>query len=150
MASGDSIRDRQRSLVYEWERIAVSPYQGAPIAFHNVEIMVKYVWEDMGLLYPPRVRQLQPNVVSRGGDATRDEVRFPAQTDGWTVLHELAHSMTMLSRAETVEGHGPEFVGMAMQLYSKYLGIDMLLLEHSATQMGVRFKRGQRPVFLDK
>lgn len=152
MASGSeetSIRDRQRSRVYKWEEMVVYQYSGPDIAFHNIKKMVDYVWEDMGLLYPPKVTQFQPNVKSKGADATREELRFHGQSNARQVLHEMAHAMTD-DVEYYYEGHGPEFVGMVMQLYSKYLGIDLLLLEHTATQMGVMFNRGQRPVFLDK
>ena len=152
MASGSekhSTRDRQRSRVYNWEATVVYQYSGDTIAFHNISNMVNYVWENEGLLYPPRVTQFQPNVKSKGADATRQELRFHGQSNGRQVLHELAHAMTD-DVEYYVEGHGPEFVGMVMHLYSKYLGIDLLMLEHTATQMGVLFNRGQRPVFLDK
>ncbi len=143
--------DFQRHKVYAWEASHVNGMDRARVPFSNIQAVVDHVWSDMGLLYPPRVRAMPKQKTTAAGDANRLSVRFHEHgATTITILHELAHSMTM-----DVEGagfmHGPGFVGVYMKLLDKYIpAANLPMLMHTANISKVQFNILQGPTILDQ
>lgn len=138
--------DKQRFVVYDWEREFISHRDTTIVPFNQIKTIVDYVWKMEGLNYPPLVERLHKNS-KYGGDATRTKVRFQETTYTWIILHELSHSMA----TDVLEGsnlHGSLFLGIYMQLLNRYMGIPLGYLYDTATARGLVFKKDVRPVFL--
>lgn len=141
--------DLQRAKVYLWERINVAPYDKNVVSFMLIPQIVNFVWEQEGLRFPPRVERLPKQVRRFCGDATRLCVRFGEETYTWIILHELAHSCT--STVEQMSnGHGSLFMGIYIQMLSRYLKLSYNELVESAERQGLHVELSARPVFLDK
>lgn len=69
------------------------------------------------------------------GTGHRLRLRFLAHkpTPTWVILHEMAHALTC------GDGHGPNFVGVYMQLVERWLNIPQALLHYTAREAGVKF-----------
>lgn len=142
-----SFRDRQRSSVYDWERIHVAPKDLNIVPFNSIQLIVNWIWEQEGLKYPPIVEEM-PKQKHALGDALRTKVRFRETTYTWIILHELSHAMT--STVEDVSnGHGALFMGVYIQLLSRYLKLPFGELANSAEANGLRVKLDAKPVFLE-
>jgi hypothetical protein len=139
-------RDSQRSSVYDWESTHIAPHDKNLIPFDQIKLIVDWIWAEEGLKYPPLV-EIMPKQKHASGDATRTCVRFQPQTYTWIILHELSHSMTANCEGEN-NGHGALFLGVYMQMASKYLHIPYSELMNSAMAVGLRVKMDARPVFL--
>ena len=144
------MKDYQRSKVYKWEAEHLYSMDRQIVPFSQIQAIVNWVWEDMGLKFPPIVKVLPKQATTIAGDATRTVVRF--QEEGVatrTILHELAHSMTA-----GIEGKGHQhneyFVGMYMVLLEKYMKIDMLYLWYTAEKNGVKFEKFMKPRITDE
>jgi hypothetical protein len=150
-----TIRDSQRSKVYAWEQVHVAPHDQRVVPFDWIKSIVDYVWEKEGLKHPPLVEPM-PVQKHALGDASRTTVRFVKETRTWIILHELAHSMS--STVENVEinqrfegktnVHGAIFMGIYIQLLTRYLNLNFGSLVSSAEAMGLRVDPLARPVFL--
>ena len=139
-------RDDQRSKVYKWERDFL--FKSDEISFHDIQSYVNYVWQDMGLKYPPMVQEMPAQATTKGGDATRTVVRFPRYgSRKAVVLHELAHSMTG-NIGGMSHRHGEKFVGVYMGLLEKYLNIPMPLLWYTAERDGVKYEKYAKPILV--
>jgi hypothetical protein len=137
------MKDYQRAKVYNWEAANIWP--GMPVRFDNIQTYINNIWEKMGLKYPPMVKPLPPQVRVISADATRTVVRFPETgTTEKTILHELAHSMTATASGASHQ-HNEYFVGMAMVLYEKFLGVDLFFMWYSATEAKVKFEKFMTP-----
>lgn len=139
--------DLQRQKVYNWEREFVSPKDTNSLLLDKVQMIVNYVWQNEGLEYPPIVEPLPKRYIKVAGDATRTTVRFKEKTHTWIVLHELAHSMTSTVEGESNQ-HGALFVGIYVQLLSRYLNMNYGDLVDSIKDRGIKIKLDARPVFL--
>lgn len=141
-----NLRDFQRSAVYAWETEFVSPRDTTPVEFANIQPIVNWIWQSEGLKYPPFVERL-PKQKRKAGDATRTCVRFQEKTYTWIILHELAHALSSNVDDET-NMHGALFLGLFIQLLSRYLHIPISELAASAESKGLKFKLDARPAFL--
>ncbi len=141
-------RDRQRSRVYAWEDRVVAPHDPTTVPFARAQGMVDAIWSELGLLYPPRVESMPTHARCRIADANRLCIRMPASIPSWCLLHELAHVMTTTADGES-DGHGAAFVGLYVQLLSRYLRLDGAALRSSLLAAGVAVRPDAKPVFCD-
>ena len=139
-------RDRQKSKVYDWERKYIAPFDKSNVPFDNINGIVKYIWEQEGLKYPPEVKKIDVRNYA-WGTGCRTAVHFQENAPTWLILHELAHSMTCTIHNESNE-HGALFMGLYIQLASRYLKLDFTELLTSAIAFGLRVDAKARPVFL--
>lgn len=70
------------------------------------------------------------------GTGHRLRLCFPSDrpTRTWIILHEMAHALTF------GDGHGPNFVGVYINLVEKYLNIPLAFLHYTANVSNVKFK----------
>lgn len=137
--------DRQKSKVYRWEDVVVSPHDTMAIFFHQVEAIVNYIWEREGLQYPPMVAPISKK--SRHvGYGSRLKVQFQPITYTWIVLHELSHSLTSTCDGRS-NRHGALYMGIYIQLLHRYLHLDFAELVKSAEAYGLKVKPDAKPVF---
>ena len=134
------LRDYQKSRVYKWEDTHVDPLDKSRVEFKNIQAIVDYIWGELGLLFPPKVKAISPQS-NYLGYATRLNVKFHENktTPTWIIIHELAHSLT-----STVDGdsdrHGPNFVGVYMKLLDKFIpGANLIMLMTTAKLSKVDF-----------
>ena len=140
------MRDFQRQKVYDWE---ATLKQGNLIPFARCQAYVNDIWEKEGLKFPPKVVPMANQTKKWSGKATRHEIFLPERgATEHTLLHEMAHSMTMPIDGECPH-HGPVFVGVAMTLYEKYLEIPKFLLWFTAERAGVKFEKFAKPTIID-
>ena len=144
------IRDFQKSKVYKWENAAVSPKDVRKVPFEQIQGLVDYIWAAEGLSHPPIVEFMHAGD-KHSGKGCREFVSFPetgAKT--WIVIHELAHAMNADidadNHSENSDRHGPNFVGIYVDLLTKYLKIDMMYLLGSVRAHGVKINHGARPM----
>lgn len=148
----DRKRDFQKSKVYRWENANIAPHDKSRVSFDQIQEIVNYVWEGEGLKYPPRVEPFPKQVTTKCGDATRLVIRFHEEelTPTWVVLHEIAHSLTSTHDGERMDRHGPDFVGIYMQLVEKHLGIPQAVLWHTASMEKVKYNIGSQAYIVDR
>lgn len=141
--------DSQRLRVYEWENVYVAPHDKTVVPFNHIQNIVDWVWDQEGLLYPPRVEPLPKQNTRNLGDATRTKVRFQTKASiyTWVILHELAHSMTSTVEEDN-NGHGSLYMGVYIQLLSRYLKLSYGQLADSAKANGLHIRLDARPVFI--
>lgn len=140
--------DRQRQRVYEWEDRVVAPLAGpATIDFAAAQGMVDAIWAELGLRYPPRVEPLPPQARRRVADANRLRLRLPPHCPAWVLLHELAHALSSTAEGRS-DGHGPLFMGLYLQLLTRYLRLPEEPLLASLAEAGIVLQRDARPLFL--
>ena len=144
-----AIPDRQRSRVYAWEGANVAPLDGSQIPFDVAQGMVAAIWRELGLHYPPRVEPLPAQARTRLADADRLVIRLPALTPSWCLLHELAHALTTTMDGQS-DGHGPNFIGVYVQLLRRYLRLSEAELLASLAAAGVAINTNARPAFVDE
>lgn len=141
-------RDRQRSKVYAWEERFVAPYDSSTIVLAQAQGMVNAIWTEMGLCFPPKVEPLPRQARSTMADANRLTIRLADTCPSWWLLHELAHAMTS-SHDGWSDGHGAKFVGVYVQLLTRYLRLSMDALLKSAHAAGIEIDNQAAPIFLD-
>ena len=118
------------------------------LPFAAADGMVRAIWTELGLRFPPAVERLPRN--SRClGDATRLRVRLGAAFPSWCLLHELAHSLTSTHDGAS-DGHGPRFMAVYLMLLARYMRLDPAALAASAARAGLRVGHDNAPVFVDR
>ena len=140
-------RDYQRSRVYRWESRIVEPRDPTMIAFPAAQAMVNAIWSDMGLRYPPVVEGLSRRARRTIASANRLSLFLPAKTPAWCLLHEIAHAMTTTVDGHS-DGHGAVFIGIYVQLLTRYLRMDETALMQSLQTAGIRVALDAHPVFV--
>jgi len=125
-------RDFQKSRVYRWEDRHIKPRDQSQVPFDNIQTIVEHCWP---YDHPPKVEALHKNARSLG-TGHRLRLQFPSHqpTPTWIILHELAHALTC------GDGHGPNYVGVYIQLLEQYLKIPMAFLHYTARASGVKFE----------
>ena len=141
-------RDRQRSKVYAWEERFVAPYDPSTIALAQAQGMVDAIWSDMGLCFPPKVEPLPRQARSTMADANRLTIRLADTCPSWWLLHEIAHAMTTDHDGRS-DGHGAKFMGLYVQLLTRYLRLPVDALLTSVHASGIDIDHQATPVFLD-
>jgi len=141
-------RDHQRARVYAWEDRVIAPRDRTMLPFAQAQGLVNAIWAELGLRYPPEVQQMPRQARRRLADANRLTLRFSEQTPSWCVLHELAHALTSAHDGRS-DGHGPLFVGMYVQLLTRYMRLDPAWLLTSLAKSGIAVTEDARPLFVD-
>jgi hypothetical protein len=141
-------RDHQRSRVYAWENRVVAPLDPTSIPFVAAQNMVDAIWADMGLRFPPLVEPLARHARTTIASANRLSIFLGEQTPSWCLLHEIAHAMTSTSDGHS-DGHGPNFVGIYLQLIVRYLRRSASELQESLQDDRIGFLVDARPSFVD-
>ena len=142
-------RDHQRSRVYGWEDRFVAPRDPTTIAFAAAQGMVDAIWAELGLRYPPAVEKLPRNATATLASATRLTLFLPDRTPSWCLLHELAHALSSTAEGGT-DGHGAVFMGLYLQLLTRYLRLDPEAALASLDQARIEVRGGAEAVFLDQ
>jgi hypothetical protein len=141
-------RDHQRSKVYAWEERFVAPYDPSTIVLAQAQGMVDAIWSEMGLHFPPKVEPLPRQARATMADADRLTIRLTDPCPSWWLLHELGHAMTSTVDGRS-DGHGAQFMGLYIQLLTRYLRLPLDPLLVSAHAAGIEIDRQAAPVFLD-
>jgi hypothetical protein len=141
-------RDAQRGRVYAWENRVVAPRDTTFVGRAAAQGLVNAIWADWGLRHPPLVEPLPRQATATLASANRLSILLPERTESWCLLHELAHAMTSTDDGRS-DGHGPDFLGIYVQLLVRYLRLDASQLLASLREAGLRVAAGARPVFLD-
>ncbi|UFN51734.1 hypothetical protein LPC08_24785 (plasmid) [Roseomonas sp. OT10] len=141
-------RDAQRARVYTWEEEAVTPYGQAPLPFAAAQGMVDAIWAEMGLRWPPRVEPLPRQARRLQGTGSRLVLRLPDPVPSFLLLHELAHALSSTADDET-DAHGPRFVGLYLQLLTRYLRLGQEELLRTVKAHGIEVELSAKPVFVD-
>jgi hypothetical protein len=141
-------RDRQRSKVYAWEELFITPRDPSSIEFGRAQGMVDAIWAEMGLRFPPKVEPLPVQARSTLADASRLLIRLADSSPSWCLLHELAHAMTSTHDGHS-DGHGPTFMGLYAQLLIRYLRVPADKLFQSLDAAGIAVDMQAKPVFID-
>lgn len=141
------MREYQQSRVYDWEQHHVP--KGEWIPFGEIQTHINHLWDAMGLKFPPRLEQMPKQNRKWAGAANRDKVQIPiAGCSTRTLLHELAHTMTM-----NLDGlghqHNEFFVGMYIVLIERFLRVAAPLLHYTAKISGVNSTLNQTPSIAD-
>jgi hypothetical protein len=102
----------------------------------------------MGLRYPPAVARLPRQARSTIARADRLSILLADLTPSWCLLHELAHAMTSHADGRS-DGHGPQFIGIYVQLLARYLRLDRPMLIDSLRDAKIEILGDARPVFVD-
>ena len=140
-------RDYQRSRVYRWESRIVEPRDPTIIAFPAAQAMVNAIWSDMGIRYPPVVEGQSRRTSKTIASANRLSLFLPEKTPAWCLLHEIAHAMTTTVDGHS-DGHGAVFIGVYVQLLTRYLRMDEAALLRSLQKAGIRVALDAHPVFV--
>ncbi len=137
------MRDSQRQKCYDWEwEVKRLTEDRAP--FHNVdykalrEYMYKVTWQgDLGKTPALTIKRAGSTWSHAGWDGIR---LAPSHMNLYILTHELAHCIVArwFGRGR-VQAHGREFVGIAMHLYERNLGISRELMLDCARQGNLDF-----------
>lgn len=132
--------DPQADAVYAWEAAAVRPYAQELADKQACHDLISYASGWIGIP-PPRIAFARLQVHCWARPAENLIYIAPWGRNPSVLLHELAHiadfSLPPLEREW--EGHGPSFVGLAMDLYTQFIDLERRKLEETATAMGVEF-----------
>ena len=110
--------------------------------------MVDAIWSELGLRYPPKVERLPRQARRLQADGSRLRLRLPDVVPSWLLLHELAHALSSTEDGAS-DGHGPDFMGLYVQLLARYLRLPAAGLIESAIQAGIDIHPAARPRFVD-
>lgn len=141
------MRDRQRARVYAWEDANVAKADTSVVPFSLAQGMVDAIWSESGLLYPPKVERLPRQSRRLQADGSRMRLRLPDVIPSWLLLHELAHALSSAVDGAS-DGHGADFMGLYVQLLSRYLRLPAAGLIRSATDAGITVHPEARARFL--
>lgn len=133
------MRDYQRQRVYDWEDTHVLPRCPAIVPFANGQQYVNGVWLANGWTRPPQVVPLPKRSRRVAAKATHGEIHLPQRIAGWVILHELAHALTD-------DRHGPNFVGMYIDLLERVEKLSRLVTMYTLKQAKIDFNLGVQPL----
>lgn len=142
------VHDCQRARVYRWEDAVVAVSDISVVPFASAQGMVDAIWSELGLRYPPKVERLPRQARRLQADGSRLRLRLPATTPSWLLLHEVAHALSSTEDGAS-DGHGPIFMGLYVQLLTRYLRLSAPTLIQSATDAGIAIDPKARPLFVD-
>lgn len=142
------VHDRQRARVYAWEDAVVTATDRSVVAFSSAQGMVDAIWSEIGLRYPPKVERLPRQARRLQADGSRLRLRLPKVIPSWLLLHELAHALSSAHDGAS-DGHGPDFMGLYVQLLARYLRLSEAALIQSATDAGIAIHPDARPRFVN-
>lgn len=137
--------DRQRARVYAWEDAVITKADTSVVPFSLAQGMVDAIWSEFGLLYPPKVERLPRQSRRLTADGSRLRLRLPELIPSWLLLHELAHALSSAADGAS-DGHGRDFMGLYVNLLSRYLRLPAVELIRSATEAGIKIDPDARPL----
>ena len=141
-------QDRQRARVYAWEDAVVAAADTSVVPFAAAQGMVDAIWSELDLRYPPKVERLPRQARRLQADGSRLRLRLPESVPSWLLLHELAHALSSTEDGAS-DGHGPMFMGLYVQLLTRYLRLSASTLIQSAADAGIAIDPNARPLFVD-
>ena len=129
--------DPQAERVYEWERACVETR--VPLEVRSLDEMNDLVLEAAGFLGIglPDVRTTNSDTACKAIPGEWAIEIAPWGRNAVTVLHEVAHLGTWNQVLVGEQPHGAAFVGAAIMLYSRFLGLDPDRLTTSAGAYGL-------------
>lgn len=134
-------RDSQRQKVYDWE----TPFEHMNNLHDEMtkDDLIEFV-RKLEKWYPTRKRALVITFHKRGGCYARGgfQINFaPGGRNKATALHEYAHIVVTNLHRETYHafGHGPEFVGVYMNLLHEVGGVPLLDMITAAKARRIKF-----------
>lgn len=138
--------DYQRQRVYNWQDRYLNDRSVVPI--DQAQNLVNYLWAEFGLKYPPLVEPIHVNTKRWAGTANRNVICLQPTVATRTIVHEVAHSMTMTLDGDSC-GHGPFFMGVYAKLldHTRIMSIPEAL--YTCKLAGVDINIMAQPVFLD-
>lgn len=132
-------KDYQRQRVYDWEDSVVATHCHAIVPFTAGQQYVDGVWLANGWTRPPRVVPLPKQSKRMVAKASHGEVFLPQRIAGWVILHELAHALTD-------DRHGPNFVGMYIDLLERVEKLSRLLTMYTLQEARIDFNLAAQPL----
>lgn len=139
-----SARDER---LYAWENRVVAPLDRSVVPFERMQAIVDHVWMAEGLRWPPRMRPRKATRVTLA-TGSRLAIEAPESLPSWVLLHEIAHAMTSTADGRGA-GHGPDFVGIYVQLLVRHCRLDQAVLAETLAHDGIRWNPQAAPSFLD-
>jgi len=133
------MKDYQQQRVYRWEDAVVGPRCPRTIAIASAQVYVDGVWMAQGWIKPPRVQPLAKQTRRVQARASHGMLQLSSVTPGWVILHELAHALTD-------DGHGPNFVGMYIDLLERVENLSRLVTMVTLKQAEIDFNLGVQPL----
>jgi hypothetical protein len=140
--------DRQRDRVYAWEDVFVAACDQSRIAFSIAQGVINAIWSELGLRYPPKVERLPRQARRLQADGSRLRLRLPETIPSWLLMHELAHALSSTADGSS-DGHGPDFMGLYVQLLTRYLRFPTAELIGSAIAAGIAIHPDACPRFVN-
>ena len=132
--------DFQRSKCYAWEDIHIHRRAKSKTTFNGAQAAVDFIWQAEGLTHPPKIKAISKRASVTVAHANRMEITISEAGIQTTILlHEIAHSMTTDIVSGNNAQHNGRWVGVFMQLLSKYAGFDLNELMFTAKSAGVDF-----------
>ena len=133
------MRDYQRQRVYRWEDAVVRPRCPTIVPFAKGQQYVDGVWLANGWTRPPQVVPMPRRKRTAVAMANHGEIYLPRQVAGWIILHELAHALTD-------DKHGPNFVGMYIDLLERVENFSRLETMFTLMRAGIDVNLGVKPL----
>ena len=127
----------------------MAPHDAGLVSFAEAAPMVRAIWAELGLRYPPAVAPLPRNARVTMASANRLSLFLPEKTPSWCLLHELAHALSSTQDGHS-DGHGAIFVGLYCQLLVRYLRLQEGTLFDSLRAANIAVRADARPLFLDE
>ncbi len=141
-------RDGQKARGYAWENTVIASSDRSVVPFSAAQGMVDAIWSELGVHYPPKVERLLRQSRRLQADGSRLRLRLPQTIPSWLLLHELAHALSSAQDGVS-DGHGPDFMGLYVQLLDRYLRLPAAELIRSAAAARIAIHPDARPMFLD-
>jgi hypothetical protein len=133
------MEDYQQQRVYSWERAVVEPYD---VATMSKDEIVEFVFKACSLIGIPmpfiRFNKTMKSCRAYPG-LNKIDISLWGRNAA-TILHEIAHLADPMAAQGLEPGHGPTFVGIAMALYERIIGVPRERLEEgiAAYRLDVR------------
>lgn len=135
------MEDFQKSKVYNFENTFVAPFDKNKISFDSAQSIIDYIWSNEGFKNTPPKAIFKVREGSAYGSRMR--IRLPNNLMyTWVVVHEMVHSIQdMAGNEHLYDGHGPNFVGIYVDLLDKYLKINKLMLWAKIEELNIKINR---------
>lgn len=136
-----SIQDKSiAQRVYDWEAQCVEPKAGGFLSRDECHELIERACA-FSKMAKPQVRISKATYMSCRAIPGKWQLVFAGWgRTGVTVLHEVAHLATYQDVIRGEDGHGPAFVGQAIEYYSTFLGIDIQYLIRTANEFRIPYR----------
>lgn len=136
---GMRLRDSQRSKVYKWESAMGFWKPRVAMSWSDCEKLVKAAWSMYGAGKPMPTLHYKPNIRMCYHSPSRGIIvlnRLGMRAE--TVLHETAHGIIAQRTGLTYEAHGPEWMGVYIDMLYVFMGLNDDDLHAKARAVGIR------------